>query len=48
MPVELTAPQRLEQFLAALKLQHRANGPITVAHLKELQEIVGLYRHDSR
>jgi hypothetical protein len=48
MPVELTASQRLEQLLAALQSAYRANGPLTVAHLKELQEIVGLYRHDSR
>jgi hypothetical protein len=46
MSVELTA--RLEQFLAALQLVYKHNGPITAAYVKELSEIVNLYRHGSR
>ena len=45
MSIKLTAPQRLEQFLATLQAVHEANAPITAAHLKELSEILSLYRH---
>ena len=41
-PVELTARQRLEQFLATLQLQYKHSGPITSAHLKELADILAM------
>lgn len=48
MSIELTAPQRLKQFLATLRRVHKHNGPITPALLKELQEIVKAYRDGGR